>query len=108
MKGIQMRVLDDKQPYEEYYIAFDFVNVIGTAVIVSATVSAIDSLGADATSVVTTVANQSIHSPQVDVWIKGGVSGEHYTITCKIATNTTPPEKYELEAELPVVEITKY
>ena len=103
---MSIRVLDAKQPYEEYYIKFDFTNVIGTAEIDSSVVSAIDSSGADATTTVTKVANQLIATPYVNVWVQGGVTGERYTITCKIVTDAG--EKYELEAELPVVEISKY
>lgn len=101
-----IKVLDEKQPYEEYYIKFDFTNVIGTAEISSSVVSAIDSSGADATTTVTKDASKVNETPYVNVWVQGGVTGERYTITCKIVTNSG--EKYELEAELPVVEITKY
>ena len=36
--------------------------------------------------------------------LTGGVTGETYTITCKIIT-TTNAEKYELDSDLPVAEI---
>jgi len=99
-----MRVFDEKQPYEEYYLAFDFTNAVGTETITAATVTVTDSAGTDKTSDLTTVANQRIDSPIVNVWVKGGATGQTYKITCKITTGANPSEKYELEAELPIVE----
>lgn len=122
-----MRVLDEKQPYEEYYITFDFLNAINTAVISSADISVIDSAGVDVTHLMIGLTNPSaspsaspssgsfpksnvpstdIVNAHVHVPIRGGVSGEKYTITCKIITEAY--ERYELEAQLPVIEITKY
>lgn len=103
-----MRVLDDKQPWEEYYIEFDFTNAIGTAEVASATVSAINQADTDSTAIVTDVTQQKIVNPYVYVWVKGGVHLSDYTITCKALTNASPAEKYELEASLPVREISRY
>ena len=101
-----MDAFGKKQPWDEYFVAFDFTNLLNTGdTIHTATISAINiSTGADATSTVTTVANQSIVSPKVFVWVKGGVTATNYKITCKIVTHATPPEQYELDAKLPVVE----
>lgn len=99
-----MRTLDSKQPYEAYYIAFDFSNVIASSSIVSATITVVDSSGEDKTSTITTAESQVLTATQVNVWIKGGTDGETYKITCRIITNSVPAEKYELDAELPVVE----
>lgn len=94
-----------KQPYEEYYVAFDFTNVIGLASISNATVVVYDSTAATCTAAITTVANQTIDTPNVNVWVKGGVTDNEYQITCKIETNSTPSEKYELDCTLPVAEL---
>lgn len=103
-----MRILDDKQPWEEYYIEFDFTNAIGTEGIGSATVSAINQSDIVSTDAVTDVTQQKIITPYVYVWIKGGVDLSDYTITCKAITSASPAEKYELEALLPVREISRY
>lgn len=103
-----MRILDDKQPWEEYYIEFDFTNAVGTEEVASATVSAINQSGVSSTDVVTDSTQQKVITPYVYVWIKGGVDLSDYTITCKALTNASPQEKYELEAQLPVREISKY
>lgn len=99
--------LDDKQPSEAYYIKFDFTNAIGSAAISTATVTAIDSLGVDAVAVITDSDKQSIVTPYVNVWVRGGVHKQNYTITCKITTDAVPSEIYELEAEVPVREKTQ-
>jgi hypothetical protein len=100
-----MRVFGEKQPYEEYYVAFDFSNVLASASINSATVTAVDSEGANATAAIIDSGQQIIDNVlfHVNVWVKGGVSGITYTITCK--TITSSGEKYELDAQLPVMEI---
>lgn len=97
-----------KQPYEEYYVTFDFSNVLpeGASVATSGIVVVVeDSSGATCTSSITTVANQTSDDTSVGVWVKGGVSDNEYKISCKIQTTSTPPEKYELDAVLPVAEL---
>ena len=97
------QILGAKQPYEAYYISFNFARWLGTATISSATVNAVDDADdSDATATVTTVASQVITSPYVYVWVKAGATGKEYQITCKIVA--TDGSKYELDALLPVVE----
>jgi len=73
-----------KQSAEAYYIEFDFLDKIGSAVTVSSAVVAakIVSTGVDATVTVTTVAKQTISNQSVYVWVKAGTSGVDYQITC--------------------------
>jgi hypothetical protein len=99
-----MRSFGSKQPYESYYVAFDFTNVIGEATITTATVVVVDEEGTVVTETLTTVGSQLIVSPIVNVWVKGGATGKKYKITCKIGTDSTPSELYELDAWLPVRE----
>ena len=99
-----MSSFGSKQSYDEYYVAFNFSNAIGKDTIASATVTAVDDTGADKTTTVTTATKQNIDGPRVNVWVKGGVTGKTYTITCKIIT-TTNAEKYELDGDLPVAEV---
>ena len=97
-----VRSFSSKQPYEEYYVAFDFFRVIDDgATISSATVSAVDALGASATSTVTSVGKQTVSGSRVNIWVQGGTA-QRYKITCKIQTSTG--EKYEQDAYLTVVE----
>jgi len=100
-----MAKLGSKQPYEEYFVSFDFTNVLEGASVATAAVIVYDSSGATCTSVITNVANQTLATNAVYIWIKGGETGEEYKVTCKIETNSAPPEKYELDADLPVEEI---
>ncbi len=99
-----MDAFDAKQPYEAYYVDFDFVNVLGDSdEIHEATVTAVDGNGADVTATIISTVKQSIVSPKVYVWVMAGTTGQTYTITCKIVTDNL--EKYEKEATLAVTEI---
>ena len=97
-------VFGAKQPYEEYFIEFDFVNDIDDAdSIESAEVTVMDG-DDDVTDTLTGGdAKQSVLGTKVSVWIKGGTTGTTYTITCKIIT-TVLAEKYEAESEITVTE----
>lgn len=101
-----MDAFGKKQPWDAYFVDFDFTNLLTTGdTIHSATVTATNiSTGADVTDTITTVASQSIVSPKVFVWVKGGTSGVNYKITCRVVTHSTPAEQYELDAKLPVME----
>jgi NADPH-dependent ferric siderophore reductase len=99
-----MRVFDDKQPSEAYYVQFDFTEAVDTDTISSATVTAVDESGTDVTTTIITAAKQTITSPSVYVWVKGGTSGTVYTITCIITSSSG--EIYELDAQLPVESVT--
>jgi hypothetical protein len=92
-----------KQPYEEYYIHFNFSRYCGTATVVSATVTAVNyETDADVTSTIITAAKQLVTGQSVYVWVKAGTTGESYQITCKVVASDD--SKYELDAMLPVVE----
>jgi hypothetical protein len=100
-----MDKLGSKQPYEEYYVAFNFANVIGSATIATANVVVRDATDATCTVALTVVANQTLATNTVNIWIKGGLTDNEYKITCQIETDSTPAEKYELDAILPVAEL---
>ena len=100
-----MARLGSKQPYESYYISFDFTNVIGSVSIASASVIAYDSSNATCTAAITTVANQTLATASVSVWVKGGTTDNEYKITCRITTSASPQEHYELDVTLPVAEL---
>lgn len=95
--------LGAKQPYEAYFISFNFAKWLGTATILTATVTATDTDDdSDATATVTTEGSQVVSSPSVYVWVKAGTSGKVYQITCRITASDG--SKYELDALLPVTE----
>ena len=101
-----MANLGSKQPWEEYYVTFNFINLIGSASIATANVSVVNNAtNATCTSSLTEVANQTFSTNTVYIWIKGGTTGSEYKITCKVTTDATPQERYELDANLPVEEI---
>jgi len=90
-----------KQPYEKYYVSFNFSRVIPSGVeILSTAVTAVDAQGADATA---TIINNTLLTGdcKVHVCVKGGTV-QTYKITCKIVCDND--EKYELDGYLPVVE----
>lgn len=89
------------QPLEEAYREFDFDDVLGTATIASATVSArIVSTGVDVTATLTTVGKQDIttDTSSVYVWCIGLTDGVDYQITCKIVGSDG--SKHELDGLL--------
>jgi hypothetical protein len=99
-----MDTFEDKQPYEEYYIDFDFVNVIAYPdEILSAVITVVDELGVDSTIIITTAVKQYLDPTKVYVWVKGGTNGKVYTLTCRIVTDIG--EKYEKEGQMSVVEV---
>ena len=94
-----------KQPYEEYFIDFDFVNEIADDDRVgTATVTAADEDGDDVTDDITDESKQSESGTKVSIWIMGGESGKTYTITCQIVTAVLA-EKYESEADISIAEL---
>ena len=92
----------NKQPYEEYYVSFNFSRDLATdEEISSASVTVEDALGADATDeIVEDVL--LVGDCRVFVFVKGGTE-QTYKITCKVVCSNT--EKYEKEAYLPVSEL---
>jgi len=94
-----------KQPYEAYYVQFPFAKDLESDGIASAVVTATNNdTGADATSTVTTAANQVILGKSVFVWVKAGVSGTDYKITCRIVADDDNGSQYEKDGLLPVLE----
>jgi hypothetical protein len=101
-----MDAFGPKQPYDEYYVDFDFSkDLVSPDAVSVASVTATDENGADATLVITSAIKQSITSPKVFVWVKGGVDRTMYVITCKIVT--TNGEKYEKDGEIFVEEVNR-
>jgi len=101
-----MDSFSDKQPYEEYYVDFDFSNVVVSPdTIATAAVTAVDDHNNNAITVITTAIKQNIDTAlsKVYVWVQGGVSGTMYYLTCKIITANG--EKYEKDGEIYVKEI---
>lgn len=92
----------NKQPYEEYYVSFNFSNDIACGEeIDSASVVVIDGEGEDATAeIVKSVLLAS--GCRVFVFVQGGTE-QTYKMTCKVICSNT--EKYEKEAYLPVSDI---
>jgi hypothetical protein len=91
-----------KQPWEEYYVAFNFVRVITPETeIESAIISVVDEEGADATSTLTDPTKIEIVDEKVFVWVRGGTE-QVYKITCRITMDNG--EKFEQDAELEVIE----
>jgi uncharacterized phiE125 gp8 family phage protein len=94
--------LTAKQPYEEYAISFDFTAALGAETIASATVTAKDQNFADVSTTILNVASQIIAPTIVYPWVRAGVDGMDYLITCQVVG--TGGSKYELDAILPVIE----
>jgi len=95
-----------KQPAEEYYVRFDYSNIlVGTAFtgeIASATaVSKNLTSGVDESD--TMIGDIEVNATSVDVEVKAGTDGVRYKITC-LAT-TLIGEVFELDAKLLIREI---
>ena len=92
----------NKQPYEEYYVSFNFSHDLASGEeISSAVVTVTDEDGEDATDeIVKSILLAS--DCRVFVFIQGGTE-QTYKMTCKIVCSNT--EKYEKEAYLPVSDI---
>ncbi len=101
-----MNMLGAKQPYEEFYEEFDFTNYLGTASIDSVdAVTATDTAsGEDATDVLLDETLQANDAHSVFVWVRAGVTGGRYRISCRVIADDTGGSKYELDGILPVVE----
>lgn len=93
----------NKQPFEEYYVEFDFSSDLGAATVTSATVTAkVVGTGADATTTITDPTKQSEKDKSVLVWLQAGTTGLEYEITCRIVASDG--SKYELDGLLLVKE----
>ena len=98
----------NKQPYEEYYLKFNFSEDMAAADSISTITAVVTTLDTAATDVSATMldATQEYSVGQnAYVWIKGGTDAQLYLVTCKILT-TTLGEKYELEGSILVREIS--
>lgn len=92
---------DDKQPYEAYYVQFDFVSELGVGDSIESTVVTAKNGDTDVTSTLTD-STPVISGTAVKVWVRAGTTGITYVITCKIVTVNN--EQYEAEADLIVLE----
>ena len=98
-----MYQFSEKQPYEEYFVSFNFTRVITPdTVITNSTVIAYDEDDNDVTATITDQAQQSNTDTKVYVKVRGGASGVTYKITCRIVTSNG--ERFEMDGELPVIE----
>jgi len=95
-----------KQPSEEYSVSFDFADVLGdTEEIASASITAVDQTTLENVSTTILDSTQQAETPSVVyAWVQGGESGHNYLLTCQIVGDAG--SVYELEAVLPVLEIT--
>lgn len=99
----QAAFFGSKQPFEEYYVSFNFAQYLGAATISVAVVGAVDlDTGADVTATVTNVGVQVISGTLVYVWVRAGTTGRNYKISCRVTASDG--SKYELDGTLPVVE----
>jgi phage gp36-like protein len=76
--------LPPKRPIEEYFIEFDFSKWLSETTIVTAVITVLDSTGTNVTAALTDSTQQSNTDTSVNVFIKGGISGETYEISCLI------------------------
>ncbi len=99
-----MSSFKSKQPYEAFYVDFNFSNVMNhTDSILSAVVTAKDPDNIDVTETFLDPIRQHIDTFKVYIWVRAGTSGKIYTITCKVIT--VAGEKYEAEGTITVTEI---
>lgn len=73
----------NKQPSEQYYIAFDFDAYLDGEVIDSAVITVVDEDGATVETLLDDT-KQVLSSYRVYLWVKSGTSGIRYKITCKV------------------------
>lgn len=95
-----------KQPYEEYFMYFDFANDLGTGITVAsvALFTAVDT--ANNSNVLTTLTDtgeQFISGQRVYFWVRAGVDLHTYKFECKIIGSDG--SKYENEGTMRVLSI---
>jgi HEAT repeat protein len=95
-----MADFSNKTSTEEYYLGFDFQNVLGTEAVSSATVTVYNNL-VDVTSSMITANKQAIVDQKVMFWIKGGTSRNRYRIVCSVTGSEG--SKYETSANIRVL-----
>ena len=95
----------NKQSYEEFVIAGDFVNVLAvgeTLVLADCDVKAYDKLDADVTSSI--LENKAVSGSQLQITVKAGSnSSSPYTLT--FYAETSDGNKWELDVRMKVKEI---
>lgn len=88
-----MGLFSPKQVYEEFYVAFDFSNIMVNEAIDSAVITVTDPDGDDVTDDLSDDSLQSQDGSIVYCWAKGGISGKIYKYTCQVVgVNGTKPE----------------
>jgi len=100
---MKIQAFGNKQSYEEYFISFDFVRLMESSQITSATVVVLDPVGVDVTSTLTDESKNEISNSKINVFVRGGISGKTYKFTCKIGTELG--ECYEMDATLKVLDL---
>jgi len=91
-----------KLPYEEFRISFDFTTVLGSEIIASVDLSAIDQQTLlDATSTILNPAKQANVDTIVYGWVQSGSIDHSYLITCNIVGSGG--SKYSLNGVLSVI-----
>lgn len=98
-----MQRYSSKQSWEEYFLGFNFENVLDGEAISSAVVSVADSDGETVTDTLVDAAKQNIDGTIVYFWIRAGTNGQTYKITCK-ATGALG-SKYEFDATITITNI---
>lgn len=96
----------EKQSYEEFTIAGDFVNNLSTGEgIASQTVAAEDKDGEDVSDTVLDQDSIASSGTQVSVLVQGGAEASSpYKITMKCVTDSTPAHKWEMEIIMSIKE----
>lgn len=101
-----MEQFDNKQPSEEYYLAFDFSRDLNGEGIAAAEFTIVDvDTGEDVTDAMMTPEYQVNDGDIAYLWIVGGEDGHKYKITCRVTGAGAPQSRYELEATLKVKEL---
>ncbi len=100
-----------KQAYEVFWISSSFVTNLGSSeaiVIADSTVTVTDDSGVDVTSEIIVTSTFSVDTTHqiAQVQIKGGAEeSSPYKITFRIATDSSPANKWENDLEMQVEEL---
>jgi len=96
-----MKQFDPKQPWEEYYLGFDFARLLGSETVASALFTVTES-GEDVTATMLDGAQQYNAGAVAYCWIRAGTTGKNYIITCQVTGSAG--SKYEDEGRIRVKE----
>jgi len=99
-----VRSFPDKQPYEEFFVVFNFYRLLSRtndSIATVAELKAFDADGVDQTTSFIDAGEQVIATPRVFAWVKGGTP-QRYRLVCKITT--TGGKKWQMVGYLTVVE----